>query len=128
MRWQPEGERAIRIHGAGGAVPVGEAETTRSMVSTLNETGVLIDPHTAVGVAGLSRAGRIDAPVVAITTFFPRVLCQARVIMEVLLGDGMCAPCYSAGIRTRGVNHAVALRTRACGSCLASEDASSAIV
>jgi threonine synthase len=36
---------------------VSEAETTRAIVSTLNQTGVLVDPHTAVGLAAAYRLG-----------------------------------------------------------------------
>ncbi|MET0293578.1 MAG: threonine synthase [Phenylobacterium sp.] len=49
-------------------VRVGEAETVKTMLSTLNETGELIDPHTAVGVAALNRAGELGAPVVVMST------------------------------------------------------------
>ena len=52
-------------------VAVSEAETRRTIVATLNETGELIDPHTAVAVAALSRAGAIDGPVVVMATAHP---------------------------------------------------------
>jgi threonine synthase len=51
-------------------VAVSEAETSRTMLATLNETGELIDPHTAVGVAGL-RALDVDGPVVVLSTAHP---------------------------------------------------------
>src|SRR5688572_5933974 len=44
-----------------------EAETSRTMLATLNETGELIDPHTAVGVAGMRLAGT-DTPVIVLST------------------------------------------------------------
>ncbi len=44
-------------------VAIGEDETVRTIVSTLNETGELIDPHTAVAVASLGHVGRGGAPV-----------------------------------------------------------------
>jgi threonine synthase len=47
-----------------------EAETTRTMLATLNETGQVIDPHTAVGVAGLRLAGE-DTPLIALSTAHP---------------------------------------------------------
>jgi len=47
-----------------------ENETARTMLATLNETGELIDPHTAVGVAGMRTAG--DAtPVIVLSTAHP---------------------------------------------------------
>jgi threonine synthase len=49
---------------------VSETETARTMVSTLNETGELIDPHTAVAVAALRRTP-LDGPVVVMSTAHP---------------------------------------------------------
>lgn len=48
-------------------VTIGEDETARTIVSTLNETGELIDPHTAVGVAALRHVD-LDGPVVVLST------------------------------------------------------------
>lgn len=48
-------------------VTIGEDETARTIVSTLNETGELIDPHTAVGVAALRHA-EFEGPVVVLST------------------------------------------------------------
>jgi len=52
-------------------VSVSEAETTRTMMSTLNETGELIDPHTAVGVAAMRQVGDLGAPVICLSTAHP---------------------------------------------------------
>jgi len=49
-------------------VAVSEDDTTRTLVATLNETGELIDPHTAVGVAAMRRAGPVEAPLVVLST------------------------------------------------------------
>jgi len=49
---------------------VSETETARTMVATLNETGELIDPHTAVAVAALRRTP-LDGPVVVMSTAHP---------------------------------------------------------
>ncbi len=48
-------------------VAVGEAETERTIVQTLDQTGELIDPHTAVGVAALSHVD-LAGPVVVLST------------------------------------------------------------
>jgi threonine synthase len=48
-------------------VAIGEDETLRTIVSTLNETGELIDPHTAVAVAAL-RHVELDGPSVVLST------------------------------------------------------------
>ena len=50
---------------------VGEDETARTILSTLNETGELIDPHTAVGLAAARRTPSSRAPLVALSTAHP---------------------------------------------------------
>jgi threonine synthase len=50
---------------------IGEDETARTMVATLNESGELIDPHTAVGVAAAERARDVKAPLVILSTAHP---------------------------------------------------------
>ncbi|MET3527224.1 threonine synthase [Phenylobacterium koreense] len=50
-------------------VAISEVETTRTIVATLRETGELIDPHTAVGVAGMHHARSVtSAPIVVLST------------------------------------------------------------
>jgi threonine synthase len=51
-------------------VAIGEDETVRAIVATLNETGELIDPHTAVAVAAL-RHVELDGPTVVLSTAHP---------------------------------------------------------
>jgi threonine synthase len=53
-----------------GGASVDEAETSRTILSVLNETGELIDPHTAVGVAAARRTVLADAatPLVVLST------------------------------------------------------------
>ncbi|RAK64308.1 threonine synthase [Phenylobacterium kunshanense] len=51
-------------------VAIGEDETVRTIVSTLNETGELIDPHTAVAVAALRHVD-LDGPTVVLSTAHP---------------------------------------------------------
>jgi threonine synthase len=52
---------------------VSEAETARAILATRNETGELIDPHTAVGVAAAARVGPADpaTPMVTLATAHP---------------------------------------------------------
>jgi threonine synthase len=52
-------------------VAISEGDTARTIVATLRETGELIDPHTAVAVAGLHRVRGVDAPVVVLSTAHP---------------------------------------------------------
>ncbi|MDO8800857.1 threonine synthase [Phenylobacterium sp.] len=49
-------------------VTINERETSGSIVATLNETGELIDPHTAVGMAAFRRAREITDPIVVLST------------------------------------------------------------
>ncbi len=51
-------------------VAISEDETLRTIVSTLNETGELIDPHTAVAVAALRHVS-LDGPTVVMSTAHP---------------------------------------------------------
>lgn len=48
-------------------VAIGEDETLKTIVATLNETGELIDPHTAVAVAALKHV-ELDGPTVVMST------------------------------------------------------------
>ena len=52
-------------------VSVGEGETSRTIVATHNETGELIDPHTAVAVAAMRRARDLTDPIVVLSTAHP---------------------------------------------------------
>ena len=47
---------------------VGEGDTSRTIVATLNETGEMIDPHTAVAVAAFNRARGLTEPVIILST------------------------------------------------------------
>jgi threonine synthase len=49
-------------------VSIGEGDTSRAILSTLNETGQLIDPHTAVAVAAFQRSRNIAEPIVILST------------------------------------------------------------
>ncbi|CAN7564999.1 threonine synthase [Phenylobacterium sp. LjRoot225] len=49
-------------------VGVGEDDTAKAIVATLNSSGQLIDPHTAVAVSALGRAADTPGPVVVLST------------------------------------------------------------
>ncbi|WP_374573077.1 threonine synthase [Phenylobacterium sp.] len=49
-------------------VAVSEGDTARTMLATFNETGELIDPHTAVAVAAQGRVADLPTPVVVLST------------------------------------------------------------
>ena len=51
-------------------VAIGEDETARTILATLNETGELIDPHTAVAVAALRHVD-LEGPTVVMSTAHP---------------------------------------------------------
>src|SRR5580658_1399326 len=67
----PRSLAAMRGLFAGAAVS--EAETARTILATLNETGELVDPHTAVGLAAAARIGPANpaTPLVALATAHP---------------------------------------------------------
>jgi threonine synthase len=50
---------------------VDEAETARTIKATLEATGEVIDPHTAVAVAAAKRVAASDAPLVVLSTAHP---------------------------------------------------------
>ena len=67
----PRSLTAIRSLFAGAAVS--EDETARTILATLNETGELVDPHTAVGLAAAARIGPASpaTPLVTLATAHP---------------------------------------------------------
>ena len=60
-----------RLGGLFTGIAVDEAETAATIRSTLETTGEVIDPHTAVGVAAARRAGGGGAPLVVLSTAHP---------------------------------------------------------
>lgn len=82
----PKAFQAMRAMFRG--VAVGEDETRRTIVATLNETGELIDPHTAVAVAALKRVADAPGPVVVLSTAhaakFPQDVAQASGVTPAL--------------------------------------------
>jgi threonine synthase len=58
------------MQGVFTGVAIGEEETARTILATLNETGELIDPHTAVAVAALSHV-MLEGPTVVLSTAHP---------------------------------------------------------
>jgi threonine synthase len=67
---------------------VSEDETARAIVSTLNETGQLVDPHTAVALSALRRAKDLTGPVVVMSTAhaakFPEAVSKAAGVAPAL--------------------------------------------
>jgi threonine synthase len=67
---------------------VSEADTARAIVVTLNETGQLVDPHTAVALSALRRAKDIVGPVVVMSTAhaakFPEAVAKASGVTPAL--------------------------------------------
>lgn len=82
--------RAFRAFAASGAIDVppkaraeiarlfrgaavDEAETSKTILATLNATGALVDPHTAVALAGANRIGPAQptTPVIVLSTAHP---------------------------------------------------------
>ncbi|MDQ0466671.1 threonine synthase [Caulobacter ginsengisoli] len=73
----PAALAAMRDLFAGASVS--ETDTSAAMVSTLNETGELIDPHTAVAVAAARRLGSPSpyAPQIVLSTAHPAKFTEA---------------------------------------------------
>jgi threonine synthase len=79
-------------------VSVSEGDTTRTIVATLHETGELIDPHTAVAVAGLRRAQDVAAPVVVLSTAHPAKFPDT---VEAATGEAPVMPRAAQGLAAR---------------------------
>jgi threonine synthase len=82
----PQALSAMRELFAG--VSVSEAEIRATIAATLQATGQLIDPHTAVAVAALARAEDLQAPSVVLSTAhpakFPQDVAQASGVTPAL--------------------------------------------
>jgi threonine synthase len=78
---------------------VDEGETGRTIVATLNETGELIDPHTAVAVAAAKRVrarGKLGStPLIALSTAHPAKFPEA---VKAASGMEPGLPAAAAGI------------------------------
>jgi len=74
-----------------------EAETAYTMRSILAETGQVIDPHTAIGVAAARRL-RISDPVVVLATAHPAKFPEA---VEAATGSRPSLPAKAAGLMER---------------------------
>jgi threonine synthase len=61
------------MHALFAGVSISESETRKTMLGTLNETGEVIDPHTAVALAGARRVGAVEptTPIVVLSTAHP---------------------------------------------------------
>jgi threonine synthase len=79
---------------------IDEDETSRTLASVLAETGVLVDPHTAVGLAAARRLGpgRAGAPLVALATAHPAKFPEA---VEQATGAIPLVPSQAAGLFER---------------------------
>jgi threonine synthase len=60
-----------QLRGLFEGIAVDEGETAATIASTHAETGEIIDPHTAVGVAAAKRAGHRESPLVVLSTAHP---------------------------------------------------------
>ena len=81
----PKAFAAMRALFRGAAVS--EADTARTIVSTFNETGQLVDPHTAVALSALRRAP-LEGPVIVMSTAhaakFPETVAKASGVTPAL--------------------------------------------
>ncbi|MFI4975931.1 MAG: threonine synthase [Caulobacterales bacterium] len=79
---------------------VSEDETRRTILATLNETGEIVDPHTAVGLAAATRIGPADpqTPLVALSTAHPAKFPEA---VEAACGVAPQTPLRAAALAGR---------------------------
>lgn len=76
-----------------------EVETAEMIRATLEETGELLDPHTAVGlVAAMSPAGCVSSPIVVLATAHPG---KFRAAVERACGTRPSLPRHMAGLFDR---------------------------
>jgi len=94
----PKAQVAIRELFAGAGIS--EPDTTRAIVATLNQTGELIDPHTAVGVAAAQRLGpgRASTPLVVLSTAHPAKFPEA---VEAAAGIAPPMPSAARGLAAK---------------------------
>jgi len=71
---------------------VNEAETAATIRAVFEESGTIIDPHTAVAVTAARRAGR---PLVALSTAHPAKFPEA---VEAACGQAPAAPARAAAL------------------------------
>jgi threonine synthase len=81
-------------------VGVNEADTARAILSTLNGSGEMIDPHTAVGVAAAQRKGpaRKTTPMVVLSTAHPAKFPEA---VTAAAGVAPAVPACAQGLAGR---------------------------
>jgi len=77
---------------------VNEADTARTILSTLNETGEVIDPHTAVAVAAANRIAPSATPLVILSTAHPAKFPEA---VEAATGSPPKTPAVAQGLAAR---------------------------
>ncbi len=112
-----ETSRAMRAFGDAGAIDIppkamasirelfvgagiSEADTAKAIVATLNQTGELIDPHTAVGVAAAHRLGakRASTPLVVLSTAHAAKFPKA---VQAAAGRAPAMPAAARGLAAR---------------------------
>ncbi len=94
----PQALAAMRETFSGASVT--EDDTARSMLSTLNETGELIDPHTAVAMAAARRASLPDptTPMAILSTAHPAKFPEA---VSAATGVTPAVPAAASGLNSR---------------------------
>jgi len=94
----PHAHEAMRVLFRG--VAIDELETTRTILATLNETGEIVDPHTAVALAAARRPAALEpgAPIVVLATAHPAKFPEA---VATAIGAAAATPRSAQGIAER---------------------------
>ncbi len=74
---------------------ISEGETSRTILATFNETGGIIDPHTAVAVCAFQRMRNLAAPVIILSTASPAKFPEA--VLDVI-GETPVVPRKARGL------------------------------
>jgi threonine synthase len=81
-----------------------DAETRAAIAAVYKQTGRIIDPHTAVGVAAAMKMGKVSSPVVVLSTAHPAKFPDA---VTAAIGKPPAVPSRLAGLEERPENYVV---------------------
>jgi threonine synthase len=93
-----DGARLTTLHEAWAAARVDDSRTTAIIAEVHARTGLVVDPHTAVGIGAALAAGRADLPMVVLATAHPAKFPDA---VESAIGVRPALPAHLADLFER---------------------------